>query len=112
MALYYNLAHGTKPLPLTADYPWPYDIDICFDPVPHPVALSEGVGHGAAGCAVSAAEALQSKWREHFDITHAHWLIPYIEKLAQGIPLPKDEMMARFENVHGKQPECYQSRFP
>lgn len=54
MALYYNLAYGTKRLAYAADYPWPFHIDICFDPVPHPIAFSEGVGHTSAGCAVPA----------------------------------------------------------
>ncbi|WP_157646028.1 hypothetical protein [Burkholderia ubonensis] len=111
MALYYNLAHGTKRLAYAADYSWPFDIDICFDPVPHPIAFSEGVGHASAGCTVSASESLEPKWKEHFDITHGHWLIPYIEKMIQGLPLPKEEMITRFKELHGKLPECYPSRF-
>ncbi|MEF9416633.1 hypothetical protein ABXT21_19685 [Ralstonia sp. SM1864_UCD524_TZ4] len=110
MSLYFNLAHGTKLLSLSANYPWPYDIDVCFDPVPHPIVFSEGIGHGSAGCAVSAEEALESKWNEHFEATRAHWLIPYIERLAQGIPLPKDELIMRFEEMHGKSPTSYESR--
>lgn len=109
MALYFNLAHGTKPLPHAANFPWPFDIDLCFEPVPHPVTFSEGVGHGAAGCAVSAVDALLPAWRAHFDITQSSWLIPYIERLAQGTPLPRDEIMRRYAELHGRQPECYQS---
>ena len=89
MAEYFNLGHGTKALVNSASFLWPFDVDICFEPVQHPVAFSEGVGHGSAGCAVSATDALESKWREHFEITCSSWLIPYIEKLAQGIPLPR-----------------------
>ena len=111
MALYFNLAHGTKPLPHAANFPWPFDIGICFEQVPHPVTFSEGVGHGAAGCAVSASDALQSTWRPHFDITQSWWLIPYLERLAQGMPLPRDEMLRRYAELHGNEPACYQSKF-
>ncbi|WP_157200913.1 hypothetical protein [Massilia sp. Root351] len=111
MAKYFNLGHGTKPLADSANFPWPFDIDICFEPVQHPVAFSEGVGHGSAGCAVSATEALESKWREHFEITGSQWLIPYIEKLAQGAPLPRVEIMQRFIELNGKPPESYESSF-
>ena len=111
MALYFNLAHGTKPLTYSANFPWPFDVDICFEPVPHPIAFSEGVGHGSAGCAVSAVEAIESKWREHFEIANASWLLPYIERLAQGTALPRDEMLGRFLELNGKQPESYESKF-
>ncbi|VVE49250.1 hypothetical protein PCO31111_04622 [Pandoraea communis] len=57
------------------------DIAVCFDFVPHPIAFSEGVGHGAAGCAVSAIEALEKR-TVNFEITDADWLVPYIEMLA------------------------------
>ena len=111
MAVYFNLGHGTKPLVHSANYPWPFDIDICFEAVPHPIAFSEGVGFGSAGCAVSAAEALEQKWREHFEMTKSSWLIPYIGDLARGIPLPRDEMMSRFIELNGKEPDSYESKF-
>lgn len=111
MAVYFNLAHGTRPLEHASNFPWPYDIDLCFDQVAHPIAFSEGVGHGSAGCAVSAADALGPKWAEHFEITQSAWLIPYIERLAQGMPLPRDEMLRRYAELHGMQPACYQSAF-
>ncbi len=112
MALYFNLAHGTKSLTYSANFPWPYDIDICFEEVQHPITFSEGVGYGAAGCVVSAAEALESKWQEHFEITNASWLIHYIERLVQGTALPRDEMMNQFQKLNGRQPESYESKFP
>jgi hypothetical protein len=111
MPRYFNLAHGTRPIQYATDFPWPYDIDVCFDQVPHPIAFSEGVGHGAAGCAVSASEALQPKWREHFDVTGAYWLLPHIERLAQGLPLPEDEMLHHFQTSNGKLPSSYDSKF-
>ena len=111
MAVYFNLAHGTKPLAHASNFPWPYDIDICFEQVAHPVAFSEGAGHGSAGCALSASDALGEPWRAHFEITQSAWLVPYIERLAQGMPLPRDEMMCFYAELHGRPPECYQSTF-
>ena len=111
MAVYFNLAHGSRPLPHAANFPWPFDIDICFDQVAHPIAFSEGVGHGSAGCALSASDALAEQWRAHFEITQSAWLIPYIERLAQGMPLPRDELMRFYAGLHGRQAACYQSAY-
>lgn len=111
MAAYFNLAHGVKVLEDAGNFKWPYDIDVCFESVPHPIAFSQGVGHGAAGCAISARDALEPKWRQYFEMTQGEWLIPYIERLASGVPLPSDEMIAQFVSRHGKQPESYDSKF-
>ncbi|MYN41664.1 hypothetical protein GTP55_20085 [Duganella sp. FT109W] len=111
MAVYFNLGHGIKSRARSANYPWPYDIDICFDAVRYPIAFSEGVGLGSAGCAVAATEALEQKWRDHFEITKLSWLIPYIENLAQGIPLPRDEIIGRFIELNGREPGIYESKF-
>jgi hypothetical protein len=100
MATYFNLARGTKVLPYASNFPWPMDIDVCFEPVLNPIAFSEGVGHGAAGCAVSATEALEAKWREHFQVTDGEWLIPFVEQLAAGNPLPKEAMLEAFYKHH------------
>jgi hypothetical protein len=109
MATYFNLAHGTKALPSASNFLWPMDIDICFDPVPNPIAFSEGVGHGSAGCAVSAKEALEAKWREHFQVTRGEWLIPFVEQLAAGNPFPKEAMLETFFKHHGNEPSHYVS---
>jgi hypothetical protein len=111
MATYYNLAHRTKPLEYSAEFPWPFDIDVCFETVQHPIAFSEGVGFGSAGCAVSAEEALTSKWKEHFEITDGSWLIAHLERLVQGIALPQEEMLRAYEQLHGKAPTSYESKF-
>ena len=34
-----------------------------------------------------------------------------IERLAQGTPLPRDEMLRRYAGLHGSQPECYESAY-
>jgi len=111
MPQYFNLGHGIKPLPQSNHFPWPFDIDLCFDGVSHPIAFSEGVGHGATGSVVSAEDALTSKWKEHFEIAKAVWLIPYIEQLAYGVPLPREEIMARFYSLNGRFPDSYESKF-
>lgn len=109
MATYFKLAHGTRPLETTG-YPWPYAIAISFDDVAAPVGMSEGVGHGAAGCFLSAQEALDSSWRAHFDAANGLWLIPYLEALAQGSILPKQEMLNRYREQTGKAPASYTTR--
>ena len=111
MSKFYNVAHGAKKLETADNFPWPYDIDICFEGINNPVAFSEGVGHGAAGCAVSANEALESKWSKHFELTNAQWFIPYIQKLVEGTPLPKDEIINICIGKNDKEPETYESNY-
>ncbi|HEX8284959.1 MAG TPA: hypothetical protein VF588_16475 [Pyrinomonadaceae bacterium] len=111
MPVYFKLGHGTRTLESAGNFPWPYAIDVCFDPVPEPVAISEGVAHGAAGGTFSASEAIGAQWREHFEAANAGWLIPYLERLAAGVKLPREEILARYKQLHGKMPDSYRSGF-
>ena len=111
MVKFYNIAHGTRELENAGNFPWPYDIDICFDDIKHPIAFSEGVGHASAGCAVTAHEALEEKWREHFEITNSFWLLPYIERLVEGTPLPQEEIIAIHRELNGQDADTYESNY-
>jgi hypothetical protein len=96
--VYYTLAH-------TGGRQWPYTVDLCFDAVPCPVGLAEGVGQGVGAITVSAGDALSETWKEHFVHARALWLIPYLEDLAAGVPLPRAEIWARYEELHGQSPQ-------
>ena len=48
---------------------------------------------------------------EHFTLTNSEWLIPYIERLAAGRQLPREEMLQKFRVLHQKEPESYESKF-
>lgn len=111
MAIYFNLAHGSKALDAADQFAWPYDIDVCFDHVAHPVRLSEGVAHGSAAATVTVHDALQQSWRAHFEMTGALWLIPYLEGLASGVALPKQEMLSEYQKRTGKLPRRYSNEF-
>jgi hypothetical protein len=108
MATYYNLAHAEKPLESTGNYFWPYDIDICFDDVPYPIAFSEGVAHGEMGCTVSASTALEPQWHSHFENTRGEWLLPYIRNSAAGDPFPREEMLSFYKQKHQEAPRSYE----
>lgn len=90
MARYFVVAKGTKSLPLSGGYLWPYEVSLCFERVSHPVGFSESVGHGAAGGIFTAQEALQTKWTEHIASAGGDWLLPYIQLLASGESLDRD----------------------
>ena len=105
MPLYFNLAHHKERQS-------PCDIDICFDPVPRPIYFTEGIGQGAGGCPVTAAEALEPQWREIFEKTKGTWLIPYIENLAKGIPLPREEMIWFYTRYNGQPPKSIEIPLP
>ncbi|MGV3753947.1 MAG: hypothetical protein ACO1QS_01030 [Verrucomicrobiota bacterium] len=98
MALYYHLAHN-------GNQQSPCDIGVCFEAIPCPIYITEGIGQGAGGCPLSAAEALEPEWRTSFEKAKGTWLIPYIENLAKGIPLPREEMFWFYHHYHGQPPK-------
>ena len=102
MMTYYNLATVVE---RRGDCHWPYVIDICFDAVPCPVGLTEGIGQGVGATTVSAEEALSATWRKHFEAAHALWLLPYLRDLANGKPLPGEEMLRTYRIIHGREAE-------
>lgn len=109
MSTFFELGKGTRPLTYVSNFPWPFGIDLCFDPVRYPVAFSEGVGHGAAGCAVSAEEALGEKWREHFEICDAAWLRVHVQGLANGDTISREGVLEEYQRLYGEPPSSYES---
>jgi hypothetical protein len=70
--------------------PTNFEVALCFDDIPAPVALSEGLGREAMGGLFTAGEALSPRWSEHMALAGAEWLIPFIEKISQSSPDSKD----------------------
>lgn len=83
---------------------WPHWIAVCFDPVALPVGIAEGIGQGAGGRLMTATEAVGGDWDANFRAAHAEWLIPYLRALAEGTPLPREDMLARYQAIHGGAP--------
>jgi hypothetical protein len=108
MSCYFILAKGTKTLPYANNFPWPYEVSICFDAVDRPVVFAEGVGHGAAGGVFTAQEALQPQWREHFALAKGEWLLPFIKQLAAGHLLNAPELLALAASKLGEAPQSYE----
>jgi len=50
---------------------------------------------------------MAEQWRAHFDITDGLWPMPYLKRVADGTPLPKEEMLLEAEKRMGKPPESY-----
>ena len=108
MPQFFNLGHCDKRVP-NLDYPWPYDIDVCFDDIENPIAFREGEMHGAYGTNVSIQDAIGPTFSEYFEITKSQWLIPFLERSAQGAPLPKEEIFDIYWQLHRRIPESYES---
>ncbi len=83
---------------------WPHWVAICFEPIATPVGIAEGIGQGAGGRLMTAAEAISGAWDRNFHAAGASWLIPYLRRLAEGTPLPRDEMLAKYREIHGSPP--------
>jgi hypothetical protein len=107
---YFVVAKGTKALPYAGNYPWPYAISLCFEGVEKPLALAVGVGHGNAGSLLSAAEALEAHWREHFASAQGEWLLPFLEQVALGARLDQGQILALAAARLGKEPESYEQQ--
>jgi hypothetical protein len=105
MPIYHKLAYGTRFR--NPDVPhWPYIIAISFDNTPTPIDLSEGTGFCSGGCTISAAEALDPKWREHFENANGSWLVPYIERMAKGESVSIEEVSEKYQSIHGEAPKA------
>lgn len=109
MARYFVLAKGTKPLPQSNNFPWPYEIAICFEAVLSPIGFAEGVGHGQAGGHFSAQDALGPTWREHFFYAGGEWLLPFVRELAAGRSVPSALVLKKYQELHGVEPQSYES---
>ena len=77
-----KVGHGSRKLDCGFD--WPYDIWISHDEPRFPISLGEGVGHGAAGCSISADELLDDKWADIVSICNCEWLVAEIRRLKQA----------------------------
>lgn len=109
MSRYFVVAKGTKELPRANNYPWPYEVAICFDRVKKPIGFAEGVGHGSAGGFFSTHEALQPQWREHFALANGEWLLPYVEQLAAGKSIDAAALLLVATQKLGAAPQTYES---
>jgi hypothetical protein len=112
MSRYFVLAEGSKALPLSGNYPWPYEVSVCFEQVTRPIGFSEGVGHGAASGLFTAQEALDEHWRDHISAARGDWLYPFIQQLAAGLPLDQNAVLALAAECLGKFPESYVHQDP
>lgn len=106
MPRYFVVAKGTKALPYAGNYPWPYEVSLCFEAVEKPVGLAVGVGHGNAGSLLSATEALEPHWREHFANAQGEWLLPFLEQLAAGVRLDQKKVLALSASKLGREPDA------
>ena len=106
MARYFRVGQGTKIV--DSGFPWPYVIDLSFEPVPCPVAFSEGSCHGAGCSVVSVAEALGPQWREFFSLAQADWIISIFELWQAGTRPSKIQILLEVERRTGKPVESYE----
>jgi len=108
MARYFVLARGSKPLPYAGDFPWPYEISLCFDAVARPVGFVVGVGRDRPGTLLTPAEALEPHWEESFVNANGEWLLPFVARLAAGERLDRNEILRLSADTLGREPESYE----
>lgn len=80
---------------------WLHEIAVCFEPIALAIGIAEGIGQGSGGRLMTPAEAISGVWDQNFHATQSEWLIPYLRALAAGTPLPREEMLARYAEIHG-----------
>lgn len=108
MARYYTLAKGEEITSYSSGYPWPYEVSICFDQVPFPVVIAEGVAHGAASTRLTAMDALKGHWQTHFAKSKGEWLVPILRRMAAGENVSAEEPVAAYKTIHGQEPASYE----
>ena len=105
MARYYKLARGSES---ASGGEWPYEVDVCFDAVAHPVSMGAGVCHGSVGGSFTLEEALQPVWNDHFGRAGGWWLRPYLWRMVDGEQV-RDQVLAHYRALHRKDPDSYES---
>ncbi|TGO03856.1 hypothetical protein [Serinibacter arcticus] len=84
---------------------WPYDVDLLVDGDGRwTVGLSEGVGHGSAGCIVGVDEALETRWLAHIVKAQGEWLVPFLRRLRDGGRVTEEELVEEYRSRHGRSP--------
>jgi hypothetical protein len=112
MGRYYKLARGTQVAEHTKGFAWPYEVAICFDVGAIPVALSEGVAHGAVSGVFSAADAIGDNWKSHFEAAGGVWLLSILKRMANGETVSAEEALNMYSSKHGSEPESYKYPLP
>jgi hypothetical protein len=56
----------------------------------------------------SITEALEPRWREHFQNAQGEWLIPFLEQLGDGIHPDWSELLAISKARLGCDPEIFE----
>jgi len=107
MIRYYMLAYGTATPPVPGEVVWPYEVGLCFDDVPRPVALSEGTGHCSSGALFTAVEALTPTFSKHFALAQGEWLFPALCALAAGYRLDKELLLSQYKALHATAPPTF-----
>jgi hypothetical protein len=103
--LVYKLGEGYpstnegKPL-----YAWPYTLYYAPDYPGGPFYLGAGDARNGNGTFLSAVEALRPEWREDLRIAEGEWLLPLLQRLAEGEDVACSEVLEAYRQVHGKAP--------
>jgi hypothetical protein len=109
MARYYTLAKAAEITPYSSGFPWPYEVSVCFDPVRYPIVMTEGVAHGAAATTLTAVDALQDRWQQHFAKSKGAWLVPIISRMAAGENVAADEAVSAYKAIHNQDPISFEA---
>ncbi len=101
----YTLGEGCPTLPdgrrLSS---WPLEVKYLPGHPGGEFYLAEGDARNGQSSFFSAAEVLAPHWRSHLATTETLWLIPLLERLAHGEPVPLEDILAAYQAVNGKPP--------
>lgn len=70
-----------------------------------PFYLASGGAHYGNGTFLTASELLQPQWQSDLHIVSGEWLLPLVERLAQGEILAASEVLELHKQHHGTLPE-------
>lgn len=85
-------------------YSWPYRVHYTPGYPTGDFCLSSGDARNGNGSFITARVALEPQWRSDIDTAGALWLVPLLERMADGDDVPEAEILAAYHQVHGQQP--------
>ena len=100
----YKLGEG---YPVTPEgkrlYSYPYTVYYTPD-ADYPFYMGSGDARNGNGSFLSAKDMLRPEWQSDLQRAEAEWLIPLLERFAQGENITSAEILETYRQVHGKLP--------
>lgn len=83
-------------------YSWPYTVHYAPGCEEGSFFLASGDARNGNGTFLRPEQVLEPQWRGELRVAGAEWLVPLLERMAQGEQVESSEVLAAYQMVHGE----------